>query len=853
MNPGRSLHQIGLLALACLLATQPLRAGFELGQTPGNPALGGQVAPGSTVTLSILTGYSSGPNPPFQWYFNDQLIPGATNDTLVLSNLTTAQTGNYSLRFLHNGITEDSNPRTLNVSSPPPSPVDLTFTSGLTADHPSFPSIQVLPDGRIVLFGNYGPTNQCVRLLADGRIDASFRFPADVGNVVAVLPNGEVIVSGAPHRLNVDGSAGVLTLPASFPAPWLGNAAVQSDGRIVVAQDNLLARVNADGSPDIAFPAIPLPIFAPYTPTDGHSHWISAIKVDSRDRIYIEWRERNESISHGSTGRVVRLNPDGTPDPTFPELEQEFHSYQEWTVFPLSSGQLFGSFDMYTSGVGTLFRLRDDGSIDPSYPGTRGFGDSSQAITADGAAFYQWFYAPASFAVDSNIIRRITPSSAPNPDPTFYPGESDGRISAVVCQPDGKVLVAGDFTNWDGHVSPGIVRLRADTAVAPYAPVIRYNPSTYEIYLRGGDPFSFDLSVIGIGPLTYQWFGLDGQPPLADPTLPTLAFAKLTAANLGRYQCRVAGPGGSTLSQVIYLQPGWPNQSPGPVQPRLINLSGRAAVGDGEDSVIAGTVAWRTGSRPMRLLVRGVGPALGPFGVSPALPDPVLHFFDQSSTTVLATNSGWGGDPYLRDVFAALGAFPFPADSSDAAMVRTSIAQGSYTVQLSSQAGRGGVGLIELYDFGPDADQALPDIGRNWQETFLVNLSVRARVGPGSKTLIGGFVIWDPANFGRSMKVLIRAVGPTLAGYGIQHSLANPKLTLFDAAGAGVATNDDWGQNPDPAALAATMKAVGAFALPAGSKDAALLLDLPAGIYTAHVAGADGGTGVALLEIYRVP
>jgi len=49
------------------------------------------------------------------------------------------------------------------------------------------------------------------------------------------------------------------------------------------------------------------------------------------------------------------------------------------------------------------------------------------------------------------------------------------------------------------------------------------------------------------------------------------------------------------------------------------------------------------------------------------------------------------------------------------------------------------------------------------------------------------------------------------------------------------------------------MKAVGAFALPAGSKDAALLLDLPAGIYTAHVAGADGGTGVALLEIYRVP
>ena len=134
-----------------------------------------------------------------------------------------------------------------------------------------------------------------------------------------------------------------------------------------------------------------------------------------------------------------------------------------------------------------------------------------------------------------------------------------------------------------------------------------------------------------------------------------------------------------------------------------------------------------------------------------------------------------------------------------------------------------------------------------------MNLSLRAHVGTGANIAIGGFVIVDPAGYGRSLKVLLRGVGPSLAQFGIQHPLADPKLTLFNAAGSVLTANDNWGQNANPAALAATMKAVGAFDLPTSSKDAAFLLDLPAGIYTAHVSGADGGTGVALLEIYRVP
>ena len=97
--------------------------------------------------------------------------------------------------------------------------------------------------------------------------------------------------------------------------------------------------------------------------------------------------------------------------------------------------------------------------------------------------------------------------------------------------------------------------------------------------------------------------------------------------------------------------------------------------------------------------------------------------------------------------------------------------------------------------------------------------------------------------------VLIRGIGPTLATYGVTGSLADPQLTLF-RNGALIAANDDWGGD---ATLTATFAQVGAFTLAADSRDAALIATLPPGAYTAQVAGADGTTGVALVEVYLVP
>lgn len=131
--------------------------------------------------------------------------------------------------------------------------------------------------------------------------------------------------------------------------------------------------------------------------------------------------------------------------------------------------------------------------------------------------------------------------------------------------------------------------------------------------------------------------------------------------------------------------------------------------------------------------------------------------------------------------------------------------------------------------------------GLQAQTAGLYNLSTRGVAGTGGNSMIAGFSI--PA--GQSKAMLIRAAGPALTPLGVSDVLANPKIEIFDAAGAKWAENDDWS-----ASLAPAFGSAGAFAFPAGSADAALTTTLPPGNYTAVVSGATGTSGVALVEVY---
>ena len=128
----------------------------------------------------------------------------------------------------------------------------------------------------------------------------------------------------------------------------------------------------------------------------------------------------------------------------------------------------------------------------------------------------------------------------------------------------------------------------------------------------------------------------------------------------------------------------------------------------------------------------------------------------------------------------------------------------------------------------------------------LANLSTRAQVGSGANVAVVGFVIGP----GPSKNVLIRAVGPGLGAFGVAGTISDPKIDLYDSTGKIILSNDNW--STTTVGGATTFSSVGAFALTATSRDAALIANLAPGAYTAQVSGVGTATGIALVEVYDV-
>ena len=277
---------------------------------------------------------------------------------------------------------------------------------------------------------------------------------------------------------------------------------------------------------------------------------------------------------------------------------------------------------------------------------------------------------------------------------------------------------------------------------------------------------------------------------------------------------------------------------------RLVNISSRLRVSanDSNGASIAGFVIVGTASKTV--LIRGVGPTLVNYGVGSPLTNPQLKLYNNDGV-VLATNAGWNDKPDIAAAATAVGAFPYPAGSKDAALYWT-LSPGAYTVQIES--GGSGTALIEVYDVPASNTTTRP----------LINISTRGTVGTGDDVLIGGFVIRGDV----PKRVLIRGIGPKLADFGVPNVLGDPMLTVYDSKQVVTAKNDNWG-TPQPLTsgqsvgtateIAAAATATGAFPLTSGSTDAVLLLTLDPGAYSAIVSGANNSRGAAMIEIYEVP
>ena len=137
-----------------------------------------------------------------------------------------------------------------------------------------------------------------------------------------------------------------------------------------------------------------------------------------------------------------------------------------------------------------------------------------------------------------------------------------------------------------------------------------------------------------------------------------------------------------------------------------------------------------------------------------------------------------------------------------------------------------GIGLLEV----------------NSTSSGLTNVSTRGLVGLGDHVLIGGFI---SSGGNGSIQLVIRALGPTLTKFGVNAALADPTLLLVNGNGNLIATNDNW-KNTQQSTIQAT-----GFA-PPNDLESAIFATLPNGNYTAILAGKNGGTGVGLLEVYKV-
>ncbi len=256
---------------------------------------------------------------------------------------------------------------------------------------------------------------------------------------------------------------------------------------------------------------------------------------------------------------------------------------------------------------------------------------------------------------------------------------------------------------------------------------------------------------------------------------------------------------------------------------RLFNLSVRADL-IANQRLITGFVV-RGG--PKTVLVRAIGPGLIPYlGGAKEAGDPRFEIYD-SALNIVQTNDNWGGSPKLSDTFSSVGAFPLSPLSLDAAGVRD--INGLHSVHVLSPST--GIALVEAYDAGAGT------------AARLINVSARYMVGSGAGALVAGFVI-DGTN---QKTVLIRGAGPTLAAYGVGGALSDPVIELYNSSHQKIAENNDWASS-----LATTFNQVGAFDFVAGSKDAALLISLPPGLYSAQLSGANNATGEGMIEIYEV-
>ncbi|MBI5768497.1 MAG: immunoglobulin domain-containing protein [Verrucomicrobia bacterium] len=786
---------------------------------PGSPPVITSQPQGGTVIIGGLSNFvvivSSSTSVTYQWRFNGAAIAGAISSAYTIGSTALTQAGTYDVVVTNAGGSVTSQAAVLVVNQPTPptiagQPMNATQVAGGNV------SFSVL---------SYGPPPFTIQwrksgVAIAGATNATLLFSSvkstDAGTYDVVITNsaGSVTSSSAVLTVTAAVPPSITSQPVST-TQFVGGTVSFSVGIFGTAPFTYQWRKNGTVIPGAT------------------SSTFSIGNVQTADAGNFDVVVTNAAGTVTSATAVLTTTPAVAPTITVQPVGATLNETNLASFRVTATGSAPLGYQWRKDGVPIADALYSTLALGPAVPSHAGTYDvlvtnaagsvaSSPAVLVVNPAGVTITAQPVGLAtyVGTTVVLAVSATGSPS-SPTYQwrkngSGIAGATNSSLTFSP-AQLADAGSYDVVVANSYASVTSSSATLVVTDTAPQITVQPSGGTLAVGGS--LTVSVAAVGTVPFTYQW-RRDGVA-LTGATNATLTIGNAQTYDRGDYTVVVTNALGSATSSAARVN----------VVPRVVSYSARLLI-DGDGALGLFTIE---GSVAKKVLLRAVGPGLAPFGLT-GLGDPKLELFD-STGNLIAVNDDWsvGVDPdSIPATTAAVGAFALSPGSKDAAIVRT-LAPGTYTVRALPATGAAGLGYLELHD----ADLATAPM------STLPYVAIRGRMGAGGGVVIGGL----GANGRGQRSYLVRSVGPAL---GLAGALTNPAM-LVVRDGTLIGNNDDWDANATEAAATTTATArVATFALPAGSRDAALVLtgNLHAGASTVQVSAGDNIGGTVLLELH---
>jgi gliding motility-associated-like protein/uncharacterized delta-60 repeat protein len=495
---------------------------------------------GGTLTIDFST---AGTANAYQWRKEGVAISGATNPTLTISNATAADVGNYTVDVTNSlipGLTLTSAVQIAVASPCSTAPrasgqVDVTFNNSIDAQT-DVNGVALQSTGKVIVvmppttIGGM-PVDGTVRFNADGALDPTFNIIPEYMYPL-IQPDDKILgyASDQVIRYNADGTddfAFNSNAPQSYSSS-LYAMALQPDGKILYSAEGYMSspeftRLNTDGTVDPTF--IPPGILA------------SEIEVQADGKILIV-----------SNNIVSRLNPDGTGDLSFSVGFEGVNAIRDLAIQPdgkiIIAGNFSGLDGVPHFGVA---RIHPDGTLDNTFIATgiaelgSFAGANKISLMSNGQIILAGDFQSVNGAPRKNLVKLNADGSL---DCSFDPGTStNDYIAGMTLQPDNKILITGQFTDYDGSVRNGLARINNQS--------LQITQQPNDVTVCEGVAASFTTNATGTTNIVYQWqVSPDGLQPFVDivnggiysnATTTTLSINTTGQIGEKHYRCKVSG------------------------------------------------------------------------------------------------------------------------------------------------------------------------------------------------------------------------------------------------------------------------------------------------------------------------